>query len=88
MTEHAKPGRDLDHARPSAPPAPPSWQRWLPLIGLVLTVGLLLWPMRSSNAPAELSYTEFLSQVDNSKIATAEIDPSGAVTGTLMGGGD
>ena len=88
MTEKAKPGQDLDHPRPPAPPPPPRWQRWLPLIGLILTLGLLLWPMRNSNAPAELSYTQFLSQVDGGMIATAEIDPSGAVTGTLTAGGE
>ena len=88
MTEKAKPGQDLDHPRPPAPPPPPRWQRWLPLVGLILTLGLLLWPMRNSNAPAELSYTQFLSQVDGGMIATAEIDPSGAVTGTLTAGGE
>jgi cell division protease FtsH len=88
MTEKAKPGHELDHPRPPAPPPPPRWQRWLPLVGLILTLGLLLWPMRNSNAPAELSYTQFLSQVDGGMIATAEIDPSGAVTGTLTAGGE
>jgi cell division protease FtsH len=89
LTEHAKPGRELDHPRPPAPPPQPRWQRWLPLVGFVLTIGLLfLWPMRSSNAPAELSYSQFLSQVDAGSIATAEIDPSGAVTGTMNGGAD
>ena len=88
MTEKAKPGQDLDHPRPPAPPPPPRWQRWLPLVGLILTLGLLLWPMRNSNAPAELSYTQFLSQVDGGMIATAEIDPSGAVNGTLTAGGE
>ena len=88
MTEKAKPGQELDHPRPPAPPPPPRWQRWLPLVGLILTLGLLLWPMRNSNAPAELSYTQFLSQVDGGMIATAEIDPSGAVKGTLTAGGE
>jgi cell division protease FtsH len=55
---------------------------------LVITLGLLLWPMRSSSEPSELSYTQFLSEVHDGKIATAEIDPSGAVAGTLLAGGD
>ncbi len=54
----------------------------------MLTVGLLLWPMRGSDQPSELSYSDFLTQVHEGKIATAEIDPSGAVTGSLMAGGD
>ena len=58
-------------------------------MGFLLTIVLLFaWPMRSSSAPAELSYSQFLSQVQGGKIATATIDPSGAVTGTLTGGGD
>jgi len=57
-------------------------------VGFILTIVLLLlWPMRSSNAPTELSYSQFLSDVQDGKIATAVIDPSGAVTGTINGGG-
>src|SRR5438046_1184062 len=87
LTEHARPGQDRDHPRAPAPPPPPRWQRRLPAVGLLLTLLLLLWPMRS-NAPKELSYSQFLTQVEDGKIATAAIDPSGAVTGTLKGGGD
>ena len=88
MTERARPGRELGHPRPSAPPPQPRWQRWLPLVGLVLTAALLLWPvMRNSNAPTELTYSQFLSEVHDGKIETAVIDPSGAVTGAMNGGG-
>ena len=88
MTEHAKPGRDLDRARPQAPPPPPRWSRWLPFVGLIITALILLWPMGSSNAPMELSYTQFLSQVEDGNVATAEIDPSGSVTGTMSSGAE
>ncbi|HET7929522.1 MAG TPA: ATP-dependent zinc metalloprotease FtsH [Actinomycetota bacterium] len=88
MTEHAKPGRDLDHSRPQAPPPPPRWSRWLPFVGLVITALILFWPMGSSGAPRELSYTEFLSQVEDGNVATAEIDPNGSVTGTMSGGAE
>ena len=88
MTEHAKPGRDLDRARPQAPPPPPRWNRWLPFVGLIITALILLRPMGSSNAPRELSYTQFLSQVEDGNVATAEIDPSGSVTGTMSGGAE
>jgi cell division protease FtsH len=58
-------------------------------VGFLLTIVLLFaWPMRSSSSPTELSYSQFLSQVQDGKIATATIDPSGAVTGTMTGGGD
>jgi cell division protease FtsH len=86
MTEHAKSGARGDHPRPPAPPPPPSWQRWLPLAGLLLTLVILFWPTRTA-APTQLSYTAFLSKVRAGEVATAVIDPAGAVTGTLEGGG-
>ncbi len=87
MTEHAKSGSTGDRTRGSAPPAPPRWQRWLPLVGLLVTTLLLFWPSRMTS-PTELSYTDFLSRVRGGEIATAVIDPSGAVTGRLEGGGE
>jgi cell division protease FtsH len=36
---------------------------------------------------SQLSYTDFLSRVEAGKVATAEIDETGSVTGTLEGGG-
>jgi cell division protease FtsH len=86
MTEHAR--TDMDRKRPHAPapPPPPAWQRWLPWIGLALTALILFWPARTTQ-PTELSYSSFLSQVRAGKVATAVIDTTGAVTGTLKGGG-
>ena len=55
---------------------------------LIITALILLWPMASSNAPRELSYTQFLSQVEDGNVATAEIDPSGSVTGTMSSGAE
>jgi cell division protease FtsH len=85
VTEHAKPGRTGDHPRPAAPPPPPRWQRWLPLIGLFATLLLLFWPARSPQA-TELSYSAFLAQVDQSTVATAVIDATGGVSGTMKDG--
>jgi cell division protease FtsH len=87
MTERAKSGSTQDRPRPPAPPPPPSWQRWLPWIGLVATALLLFWPVRTTT-PTELSYSQFLSQVDAGNVSTAVIDPTGGVTGTLKGGGE
>jgi cell division protease FtsH len=87
MTEPAKSGTTGDRPRPPAPPPPPWWQRWLPLIGIVLTALLLFWPVRSTTS-TELSYSQFLSNVRGGKVSTAVIDPTGGVTGTLEGGGE
>jgi cell division protease FtsH len=48
---------------------------------------ILFWP-QSSPSVSELSYSDFLSRVQAGDVATAVIDPSGAVTGSLNGGGD
>ncbi len=85
MTEHAKPGPGRNRPKPPAPPQPPAWQRWLPLIGLAVTLVLLFWPA-SGTPSTELTYTQFVSQVQQGKVATATIDASGGVTGTLEGG--
>jgi cell division protease FtsH len=48
---------------------------------------ILFWPQREPSV-SELSYTEFLSRVKSGEIATAVIDPGGAVSGTFENGGD
>jgi cell division protease FtsH len=48
---------------------------------------ILFWP-QSGPSVSELSYSDFLSRVQSDEVATAVIDPSGAVTGSLKAGGD
>jgi cell division protease FtsH len=87
MTEHAKSDPSTERRRPAAPPPPPAWRNWLLVVGLVVSVLILFWPQREPSV-SELSYTEFLSRVKAGEIATAVIDPSGAVSGTFENGGD
>ena len=87
MTEHAKSEPSGDRGRPAAPPPPPAWRNWLLVVGLVVSVLILFWP-RGARSVSELSYTEFLSRVKAGEVATAVIDPGGAVSGTLENGGD
>jgi cell division protease FtsH len=49
---------------------------------MLLLFGGILWPL-GRTSPTTLSYSEFLSRVEAGEVATAQIDPSGAVTGTL-----
>jgi cell division protease FtsH len=51
----------------------------------VLTSALLYWSL-TQTPTTDLSYTDFLSQVEAGKVATAVIDQSGAVKGTLEDG--
>ena len=87
MTEHAKSDPATDRWRPAAPPPPPAWRNWLLVLGLVVSAVILFWP-RGAPSVTELSYTDFLSRVEAGGVATAVIDPGGAVTGTLENGGD
>jgi cell division protease FtsH len=87
MTEHAKSGPSGNRRRPAAPPPPPAWRNWLLVVGLVASVLILIWP-RGTGSVSELSYSEFLSRVEAGEVATAVIDPGGAVSGTLQNGGD
>ena len=87
MTEHAKSEPSSNRGRPAAPPPPPAWRNWLLVLGLVVSMLLLFWP-RGTRSVSELSYTEFLSRVEAGEVATAVIDPNGAVSGTLENGGD
>src|SRR5919201_1060425 len=86
MTDTAKSGPDRGTPRGPAPPPPPTWQRYLPWIGLAITL-LLFLPGRMSQT-SELTYTEFLSRVEAGNVSTAVIDAEGRVTGTLKGGGE
>jgi cell division protease FtsH len=56
-------------------------------LGLVVSMVILFWP-QSGPSVSELSYSDFLSRVQSDEVATAVIDPSGAVTGSLKAGGD
>jgi cell division protease FtsH len=85
MSEPTGPSPNVPPSRGPAPPPPPSWYRWLPLIGLVLTSWLLLLPLMQSPS-TRLSYTDFLSRVESGKVATAEVDDTGGITGTLEDG--
>jgi cell division protease FtsH len=87
MTEHAKSDPSTDRRRPAAPPPPPAWRNWLLVVGLIVSVLILFWPQREASV-SELSYTEFLSRVKSGEIATAVIDPGGAVSGTFENGGN
>jgi cell division protease FtsH len=87
MTEHAKSDPSTDRGRPAAPPPPPAWRNWLLVLGLVVSAVILFWP-RGEPSVTELSYTDFLSRVEAGGVATAVIDPGGAVSGTLENGGD
>src|ERR1700694_3530502 len=72
--------------RPVSEP-PPRWRNWLILVGLVATSLLLFRPAMGGSTTTNLNFTQFQNDVSGNKIATAQIDPNGAITGTLKSGG-
>ncbi len=86
LTSPASPGRSRDPAPKPAQDPPPRWRWWFPLIGLLATV-LLLWsPSVKTTPTVSLNYSTFVARVDANKVATASIDPNGAVAGRLKNG--
>jgi len=69
---------------PPAPQKPPWWRNWLIPIGLIATLWLLL-PL-FVGPTHQLTYTDFLRQVDKGQVETVTIQPSGKATGTLKDG--
>ena len=87
MTTPAKP-RDPGSGqkqRGPAPPPRPSWWNWAVVIGLLLSLFLLFFPVGGSSG-TELTYSQFLAKVRTDDVKTAVIDENGAVSGTLAGG--
>ncbi len=71
---------------PPSPTAPPAWRRWIWPGLLVITALLFFVPLSIGSTPQTLTYTAFVDDVTANKVATAVIDDTGAVTGTLVGG--
>jgi cell division protease FtsH len=91
MSKQATPPPPGDKPGPSnAPPPPPAWRHWLLPIGII--VALFLWiylPAVHEQTPAQLTYSQFTSDVAAHKIKTVTIaQPGGTSSGTLTDGTD
>jgi cell division protease FtsH len=82
MSKQAKPGPPGDKPTGSAPPPPPSWRNWLwPITILAIFVLFFVLPTRS--ASTSLTYSQFLSDVQQHQVKSFQI--SGSVGGTSTG---
>jgi cell division protease FtsH len=87
MSKQASPPPPGDKPKPSAPPPPPAWRNWIWLVMILVIFGLWFFlPPRS--APANLSYSQFLSDVSAHKVKTVELASAdgGTTTGKLTNG--
>lgn len=56
------------------PPQPPGWRNWLVPIGILLTVALLVffsWRTGPESNIAQLSYSQFVTDVNQGKVAVS-----------------
>jgi cell division protease FtsH len=85
-TGAAKPGPPSEPPKPAVPPPAPKWRNWLLPIGLLITTVLLFLPGLLTPTVPELTYSEFLSKVEDDQVSAVTIDDRGAVSGTLADG--
>ena len=86
MTKPARPGDPSSQPRKGpAPPPPPWWRNYLLIFGVIATFYLLFHPVPQPSV-TQLSYTQFLNNVQTKQVQTATIDSNGGVTGTLKDG--
>ncbi|WP_051941257.1 ATP-dependent zinc metalloprotease FtsH [Phaeacidiphilus oryzae] len=92
MTKQATPPPPHDRPAPTAPPPPPAWRHWLWPMAILLALGLwfaLPQTRGGGAAPTDLTYSQFLSDVDAGRISTVSIEGSnGRSSGRFTDGSD
>ena len=91
MTKQALPPPPGDRPAPTAPPPPPAWRHWLwaIAIGLFALLWFVLPGLPTKTTPSHnLTYSQFLSDVDAKQIKTVTISTNGKASGALTSGHD
>jgi cell division protease FtsH len=89
MTKQALPPPEGGKPSPSAPPPPPAWRHWLWPIAIL--AALLLWfvvPSVQTSTTTNLTYSQFLNEVEAGQVKSVDIQSNGKATGTLKNGHD
>jgi cell division protease FtsH len=90
MSKRSIPPPPGDRPTPSAPPPPPAWRHWLwPIAIAVILLLYLFFPATHFTAPAELNYSQFLSDASAHKVKTVTFGSdtgNTSATGTLKNG--
>src|SRR6266540_2613264 len=88
LSNQAKPPPPDRPPTPPPPPPPPRWRMWLPWIGVLLTLGiLLLWPGRMGGNEVTLNYQpELKDKIAANQVKSVEIGSDGHITGVLNDG--
>ncbi|HVX23348.1 MAG TPA: ATP-dependent zinc metalloprotease FtsH [Acidimicrobiales bacterium] len=90
MTNQAQSPPPGDRPVPTAPPPPPAWRHWLWL--LPIAAFMVLWfvlPGLPKSTPTHnLTYSQFISDVDTKQIKSVTISSNGTASGGLRNGHD
>jgi cell division protease FtsH len=88
LSNQAKPPPPDRPPTPKPPPPPPRWRMWLPWIGVVLTLAiLLLWPGRMGGNEVTLNYQpELKDRIAAGQVRSIELGSDGHITGVLTDG--
>jgi cell division protease FtsH len=75
---------------PSAPSPPPAWRHWLWLLAIAVTVALWIlvpkWQATQAPPTMNISYSEFLADVDSHQVKSVTLVTDGQASGTLTNG--
>jgi cell division protease FtsH len=88
LSNTAKSGPPPDRPSGKAPPPPPRWRSWLPFLGLLITLALLLIPGRMQQGQvANLDYAPALKdKIAADQVQSVEIGSDGHIQGKLKDG--
>src|SRR5260370_17211881 len=87
MPKQAQPPPPGDKPTPTAPPPPPTWRNLLGPVALAgAFVTLFVLPALHTAPRVNLTYTQFLTDVNAHKVKTVNIQSTGQTTGTLSDG--
>jgi cell division protease FtsH len=88
LSNTAKSGPPPDRPSGKAPPPPPRWRSWLPFLGLLITLALLLIPGRMGQSQAvNLDYAPALKdKIAADQVQSVEIGSDGHIQGKLKDG--
>jgi cell division protease FtsH len=87
MTKKALPPEPGGQPNSSAPAPPPKWRHWLwPIAIAVILLMWLILPSVGGPASTNLTYSQFLNDVQAKQVKTVTIQSNGKATGTLTNG--
>ena len=89
MSKQPNPPPPGDKPVPTAPPPPPAWRHWVWPLAILAVLVLYLFLPHITSPQVNLSYSQFISDVNNHKVKDITFEastPNTAASGTLRDG--